>query len=276
MTATPGDAPIPALAVRELRGGTAGSTPLVLLHGFPVDSRMWESTVAQLPGDRTVLGVDLPGLGGSADVDLPTPPALEAAADAVALALAERGIDRAVVAGLSMGGYVALALLERHPALVAGLGLLDTKATADDDDARVNRLRIADAVEETGSVAEVLPMGTALLGESTRAARPTLAATLTAWIEDQQPTGVAWSQRAMAARPDRSHLLRAFEGPAMVLVGDEDQVTPASVAEPMAAALPAAQLVVVVRSGHMTAVEDPAAVAAGLGDLAQRVDAADA
>ncbi len=276
MNPTPGDASPPELAVIELREGAAGPMPLVLLHGFPVDSRMWEAAAAQLPGDRAVLGVDLPGLGRSADAGLPTEPALEAAADAVAQALAARGVDYAIVAGLSMGGYVALALLERHPGVVAGLGLLDTKSTADDEDARVNRLRIADAVEATGSVEEVLPMGAALLGESTRAARPTLAATLTAWIEEQQPAGVAWSQRAMAARPDRSDLLREFQGPAMVLVGDEDQVTPAAVAEEMAAALPAGKLVVVVRSGHMSAIEDPAAVAAALGDLGQRVDAADA
>jgi len=275
MTATPDEAPArdDLLAVRELRQGSADAVPLVLLHGFPVDSRMWDAAAAEAPGERAILAVDLPGLGGSAGFPLPSPPSLDDAADAVARTLAARGVDSAVVAGLSMGGYVALALLERHPGLVAGLGLLDTKATADDDDARANRLRIADAVETAGAVEEVLPMGGTLLGESTRASRPTLADTLTAWIAGQRPEGVAWSQRAMAARPDRSGLLAGFEGPALVLVGDEDQVTPPAVAEAMAEALPAGQLVVVVRSGHMSAVEDPSAVGAALGDLAQRVDA---
>lgn len=262
---------VPApLAVREL-SAPADAVPLVLLHGFPVDSRMWDTTVAELPGTRQVLAVDLPGLGGSADVP-PGEPTLDASADAVAAVLADRGITRAVVAGLSMGGYVALALLERHPDLVAGLGLLDTKATADEPDARTNRLRIADAVEATGSVDEVLPMGGVLLGESSRIARPELAAELTAWIDEQTPAGVAWSQRAMAARPDRTAQLAAYQGPVLVLVGDEDQVTPVDVAESMVHGLADAQLVVVVRAGHMTAVEDPAAVAAALSDLAQRAD----
>ncbi|MFI2753558.1 alpha/beta fold hydrolase [Cellulomonas sp. P22] len=261
------------LAVREHRGGSADAVPVVLLHGFPVDARMWDTTVAELPGDRRVLAVDLPGLGGSATVPLGEP-TLDASADAVAAALADRGITCAVVVGLSMGGYVALALLERHPDLVAGLGLLDTKATADEPDARANRLRIADAVEATGSVDEVLPMGGVLLGESSRVARPELAEELTGWIDEQAPAGVAWSQRAMAARPDRSEVLAAYRGPVLILVGDEDQVTPVDLAEAMTRGLTDVQLVVVVRAGHMSAVEDPAAVAAALADLAQRADTA--
>jgi pimeloyl-ACP methyl ester carboxylesterase len=173
-----------------------------------------------------------------------------------------------------MGGYVALALLERHPDLVAGLGLVDTKSTADTDEARANRLRIADAAEDGATVEPVRPMSSGLLGESSRAARPELVDLLADWIDDQPPAGVAWSQRAMAARPDRTEVLRAFAGPVAVVVGDEDTVTPVAAAEHLAGAAQDARLVVVARAGHMSAIEDPAAVAAALADLLQRADTA--
>lgn len=261
------------MTLHTYRTGDAG-LPLVLLHGFPLDHRMWDAAAAAVPGDRTVLAADLPGTPGAAD-DLPEP-ALEVSADRVAADLRAAGVERAVVAGLSMGGYVALALLERHPDLVAGLGLVDTKSTADTDEARANRLRIAAAAEDGATVEPVRPMATALLGESSRAARPELVDVLSGWIDEQPPAGVAWSQRAMAARPDRTDVLRAFSGPVQVVVGDEDTVTPVEAAEHLAKSAQDAQLVVVARAGHMSALEDPAAVAAALGDLCQRADSATA
>jgi len=257
------------MTLHTYRTGGAG-LPLVLLHGFPLDHRMWDAAAALVPGERPVLAVDLPGTPAD-DQELPEP-SLDESADRVAAELRAAGVDRAVVAGLSMGGYVVLALLERHPDLVAGAGLVDSKSTADTDDARANRLRIAAEADQSGTVAPVRPMSTTLLGESSRTSRPELVDTLAGWIEDQRPAGVAWSQRAMAARPDRTDVLRAYTGAALVLVGDEDTVTPVEAAEHMAAAVPQAALVVVPRAGHMSALEQPAAVADALGELAQRAD----
>jgi len=255
-------APLETFTLREGHG-----LPLVLLHGFPVDHRMWAEVAAALPGDVTVVAVDLPGLGGS---PLAGEPSLEAAADATAAALAAVGVRRAVVAGLSMGGYVALALAERHPDLVAGLGLVDTKSTADSDDARANRLRIADEAARAQTVDAVLGMPGAMLGETSKAVRPQLTARIEEWIRGQRPDGVAWSQRAMAARPDRTHVLEGFAGPVAVVIGEEDGITPAAEAEHMVAAAPSAQLVQVAGAGHMSAVEDAAAVADALADLLAR------
>jgi pimeloyl-ACP methyl ester carboxylesterase len=257
------------MTLHTYRTGGAG-LPLVLLHGFPLDHRMWDAAAALVPGERPVLAVDLPGT--PPDDDELGEPSLEVSADRVAAELGAAGIHRAVVAGLSMGGYVVLALLERHPGLVAGVGLVDSKSTADAEDARANRLRIAAAAESGGTVEPVRPMSTTLLGETSRTARPDLVETLAGWIEEQRPPGVAWSQRAMAARPDRTEVLRRFTGPVLVLVGDEDTVTPVEAAEHMAAAAPQAALVVVPRAGHMSALEQPAVVADALGELAQRAD----
>lgn len=260
-------------AVRRAAGPTPdeGGLPLVLLHAFPLDARMWDAAGALVPAPRPVYAVDLPGSPGHT-VDLPEP-SLDACADLVAAALADVGITRAVVAGLSMGGYTALALAERHPSLVAGLGLLDTKAVADTPQAAANRLARAGRLEASGSVAEVLPDVDVLLGETSRAARPDVRDLVVGWIAEQVPAGLAWQQRAMAARPDRTDVLRAYRGPVMVVVGDEDAPTPVAQAEAMAAAAGGAPLVVVRGAGHLTAVEDPAAVAAALADLVQRADA---
>ena len=120
-----------------------------------------------------------------------------------------------------------MALVERHPELVAGLGLVDTKSTADEEAARANRLRIADEVLATSSVEAVRGMRTTLLGATARATRPDLVETLDGWISSQPPDGVAWSQRAMAARPDRTAVLAGFAGPAAVVVGDGGRARPA-------------------------------------------------
>ena len=247
-----------------------GAPVLLLLHGFPLDHRMWDEVAQALPDDLAVLAPDLPGLGRSGLAGLGEA-SLEAAADAVAVAVRDSGVTSAVVAGLSMGGYVALALAERHPELVAGLALVDTKSTPDDNVARTNRLRLADEVEAAGAVDALRAMSVTLLGETSRATRADLIARLEGWIVEQPPIGVAWSQRAMAARVDRTAVLRTFTGPATVVVGAEDQLTPVSAAEHMVAALTDPVFVTVPGAGHMSAVERPLAVAHALADLIHRV-----
>lgn len=268
------------LQVHTLRRGAPERLPLVLLHGFPLDHRMWHDVTDLLAGDPTVLAPDLPGFGTSpagpdvaeavgADRDVPS---VEVMADGVAAALRAAGVGRAVVAGLSMGGYAAMALVERHPDLVAGLALVDTKSTADDDAGRAKRIHVAETVVAEMRIDAVLGMRTSLLGATNRIARPDLADRLERWIRDQGPQAVAWAQRAMAARPDRTAVLAAYTRPSVVVVGEEDEVAPVAAAEHMVAALPDADLVVVPRAGHMTSNESPEPVAAALALLLARAE----
>lgn len=259
--------------------GEGAGTPLVLIPGFPFDHRMWADVAALLPG-RTVLAVDPPGLGRSpapdaveAALGVDGPPSLGTSADAVAATLRRAGLGRVVVAGLSMGGYVALALVERHPDLVAGLALVDTRSTPDDDAGRGNRLRIARAVLASGDLTELAGVPLGQLSAVHGRERPDLVDRVGRWIGDQRPAGVAWSQRAMASRPDRSRVLAGFAGPAVVVVGEEDRITPVAAAEHMLDVLPAATLVVVPDAGHLTVVEAPDAVADALRTLLGQVDA---
>lgn len=269
------------LALHTLRRGRPGTLPLVLLHGFPMDHRMWWDVTDLLPGERTVIAPDLPGFGSSPSgpdvargvgVD-PGTPSIDVMGDGLVASLHHAGITRAVVAGLSMGGYVALSVLERHPNLVAGLGLIDTKATADDDAARTKRLEVADTVLREHRVDAVFGMRTSVLGATNRVSRPDLVQRVEGWICDQGPEAIAWAQRAMAARPDRTALLTGFTKPALVVVGDEDELAPVAVAQGMADRLADAELVVVPRSGHLTSNENPEPVASGLGSLLLRADA---
>jgi pimeloyl-ACP methyl ester carboxylesterase len=250
--------------------GTAA--PLVLLHAFPLERSMWRPVAGRLAaaGVPAVL-VDLPGLGES-----PLPdgvPDLAVSADAVAGVLDALELPRAVVAGVSMGGYVALALARRHPGRLAGLALVDTKAEADGDAARTTRERVAAAVEGPEGTAALDPMLEALLGPTTRADRAELAGEVAAALRAARPEGVAWSQRAMAARPDSTALLPGITVPAAVVVGAEDGLAPPAQAAAMAEALPDAVLTEIPRAGHLTPLEAPDAVAAALLGLAARVPA---
>ncbi|WP_233404713.1 alpha/beta fold hydrolase [Actinotalea solisilvae] len=263
--------------VHTVRRGAPGRLPLVLLHGFPLDHRMWLDVVDLLAGDPTVLAVDLPGFGASPSgpdvaqaLGAGPEPSLEVVADGVAAALRAEGVDRAVVAGLSLGGYVAMAMVERHPELVAGLGLVDTRSTEDTDEARERRREVARTVRAEMRVDAVLGMRTALLGATNRVARPDLSERLERWIRDQGPAAIAYAQEAMAVRPDRTAVLAGYRGPAVVVVGDEDEIAPVAAAQHMVDALADAELVVVPQAGHMTSNESPEPVAAALGSLLAR------
>lgn len=242
------------LAYREAGDGQ----PLVLLHAFPLSSAMWLEQRNALSAHCRVITPDLRGFGGS---DLGNDePALEAAADDVVALMDRLDLDRVVLGGLSMGGYVAMMLLRRHPDRISGLLLADTKASADPDQARANRERIAQAVladpDNLVLVEEVLP---SLVGPTTVSDRPHIYGRVRGLVQQAPAAAVAWAQRAMAARPDSFEILRGCRVPALVVVGDEDKLSPPSDAQAMADVLPEASVVTIPAAGHLSAVEDPAA-----------------
>jgi pimeloyl-ACP methyl ester carboxylesterase len=241
------------IAYREVGRGR----PLVLLHAFPLSSAMWLAQREALADTCRVITPDQRGFGGSELGD--DEPSLDACADDLVRLLDRLELDQVVLGGLSMGGYVAMAFLRRHADRVAALLLADTKASADPEAARANRERIAQAVLEDDStvlVDDVLP---SLLGATTVASRPMVSGRVRGLVQAAPGPAVAWAQRAMAARPDSFDTLRAFERPALVVVGEEDQLSPVGDAQAMADALPQARLAVLAEAGHLTAVETPEA-----------------
>jgi len=233
-------------------------TALVLLHAFPLSAAMWTAQAAALAPVARVLAPDQRGFGGAPLGD--DPPSLDRAADDVVALLDRLALDDVVLGGLSMGGYVAMALLRRHPGRVRALVLADTKATADPPAARENRERIAARLEAEGTadvlVEDVLP---GLTGATTGRERPEVAQRVRRMVEEAPPAAAAWAQRAMAARPDSLDTLRQVDVPALVLRGDEDGLSSAEDVDTMVRALQKGRLETIAGSGHLSAVEAPGA-----------------
>jgi pimeloyl-ACP methyl ester carboxylesterase len=228
--------------------------PVVLLHAFPLSSAMWLGQREGLSGVCRVITPDLRGFGGSPLGD--EEPSLDVMADDVAETLDAEGVDRVVIGGQSMGGYVAMAFCRRHPRRVRGLILADTKASADSEAARENRERIAREVERDGT-GVLLRDG--LVGPTTRERRPMVYGRVRGLVQAAPPGAVAWASRAMAGRPDSFDTLRALRAPALVIVGEEDRLSPLADAEAMAMTVSDSRLVRIDRAGHLSAIEQPEA-----------------
>jgi pimeloyl-ACP methyl ester carboxylesterase len=256
----PSPPPLPPAAT------SGAGTPVVLLHAFPLDGRMWAPQVEALAGTYQVIVPDLRGFGAAADQAVEEA-GMDLLADDVARLLDDRGLDRVVLGGLSLGGYVALAFIGRHADRVTGLLLLDTKATADGDQARDARLEMAERVlaEGTGFVPEVmLPR---LLGETSRQHRPEVVERVAELIREQDPRSIAGAQRGMAARADTSDVLASIAVPTLVVTGEEDTVTGPEVGRELAAGIPGARFLLVEEAGHLVNLEQPEIVNEALLDF---------
>lgn len=240
----------------ELAYTDAGSGPVVVfLHGFPFDRSMWRGQVERLSASFRVIA---PGLRGHGETTFTSGPSTmeEMAEDVVAL-LDELNVPRAVVCGLSMGGYVALALYRAHPSRVRALVLADTRAKADTEDARRTREENARRALAEGMGPIVDSMLPKLLSERTRVREPETVARVREMMLGVKPEGAAAALRGMALRRDQTDLLPKIDVPVLVLVGSEDIVTPPSDAEAMHALIEGSRLQVVEGAGHVSNVERP-------------------
>ncbi|MFN8123632.1 MAG: alpha/beta fold hydrolase [Thermoleophilia bacterium] len=244
-------------------------TPLVLLHPYPVDAGFWDPVRALLRPERPVLTPEAPGFGAAA----PEPGwTVTGYADAVAGRIAEWAPGgRAAVCGLSLGGYVALAIAARHPGLLAALVLADTRAEPDDDTALAGRADGIARIEIEGAdgyLRDFLPR--VVSPSAPDAPRGALAA-----LAGRQPPGTLCDAlRALAGRVDRRPDLPSVACPTLVVVGEDDAATPPAVARVMADGIPGARLAVVPGAGPMTALERPDAFAALVEEHLAPVDAA--
>ena len=246
----------------------SGAPPLVLLHGFPVDARMWDAQVDALSDAWRVIAPDLRGFGRSQS---DTPFTIESLADDVRALLGELGALPCVLAGLSMGGYVALAYANKYPDDLRGLVLIDTKAEADTPEAREGRQKMIDLVRREGAKAVADQMLPKLLPKDAFERRPQAAQSLRRMIEACPPTTIEHALAAMRDRPDRAGELGAVSVPALVLVGEADAVTPPAGAEKMARAMRGAEFVVIRGAGHMAPMEQPEQVNRAVRAFLQRL-----
>ena len=235
--------------------GSGSAAPLVLVHGFPLDSRMWEAQIAALSGGgRRVVAPDLRGFGQSRS---DAPFSLESLADDIHGLLAAVGAIPCVLAGLSMGGYVALAYAKKYAGDLRGLVLIDTKAEADTAEGKAGREKMIELVRKDGAKAVADQMMPKMLAKDAAGPRPQVAAALRQIMESVSPKTIEHALAAMRDRPDRSGELSAIKVPTLVIVGDGDAITPPDVAEKMAGKIPGARLEVVRGAGHMSPMEQP-------------------
>jgi pimeloyl-ACP methyl ester carboxylesterase len=200
-----------------------------------------------------------PDLRGFGDAPAEPPLTLDRHADDVAALIGRLGARRAVVCGLSMGGYVALALWRRHPERVRALVLADTRAGADDEAQRARRVALAETARREGAAAVAASQLPGALGRTTREGDPARAEALRALMASASVEGIVGALDAMRTRPDSTALLPTIAVPTLVVVGAEDVLTPPKEARALAAAIPGARLVELAEAGHVSAWERPEA-----------------
>lgn len=260
-------AELPAGPVAYADVGPRDGLPVCLVHGFPHDRHVWrgqrEAVDGALAGLRLLLP-DLPGFGGSAPV---ADPSMDAYADAVVAVLDHAGVERAVLGGLSMGGYVAFAAWRRHRPRIAALLLCDTRPGGDDGAAREKRTALIATAEREGAGAVAAQQLPGQLGKTTRTRAPALVDEVERMLRRAPVHAITGALRAMMARPDSTDTLATIDVPTLVVVGDEDVVTPADEARTMAALVPSSRLVVVEGAGHLAPLEQPATVNAAIAEF---------
>ncbi len=261
-------APINGIRMAYFERGKVHDTTLLLIHGFPLDHRLWAAQIRGLSNEVRVLAPDLRGHGRSGLT--PGPLAMAGHADDLAALLDRLGIGRAVVAGLSMGGYVALAFWRRHRDRVQALALLDTRAEADSAVARAGRDAAVARVQQTGAAAiadEMLPRLLAPAG----LAHPKIAAVARRMMVEQPVAGIVGALGGLRDREDSRPTLATITVPTLVVVGQHDAITPPADAQALAAGIPGARLVTIPGAGHLSPMENPRAVNAALRSLLRSV-----
>jgi pimeloyl-ACP methyl ester carboxylesterase len=245
-----------------------GKPTIVLLHGFPLDARVWKAQRDELSKNYRVITPDLRGFGKSPSADSFT---MESIADDVHALLADMGALPVVLGGLSMGGYAALAYAKKYPTDLKGLLLIDTRAEADTPDGREGRQKMIELTRTKGSSAVAEAMMPKMLAADTPAKQPQVARELRTIMESQPPRTIENALAAMRDRPDYRKDLPSIAVRTLILVGESDSITPPAMAETLNKNIPNSQLVTIKNAGHMSPMEQPQQVNDAIRAFATRI-----
>lgn len=238
-------------------GMDGAGPPVVLLHGFPLNRAMWGPQVEPLRDRFTVITPDFRGFGESDTPDRPL--SMDDYAGDVLALLDSLGYESVILGGCSMGGYVAFRVVAVAAHRVRALLIADSRAEPDTEEARQRRQASMAQIDAEGPqrfLGEFIPR---LAGPTTRAQRPGVMAAVREIIGTPHPRSLTAALAAMAGRPDSRPLLPAITVPTLVVVGEEDDVTPLESSEAMVAGLPRARLEVIPAAGHLSNLEAPEA-----------------
>jgi pimeloyl-ACP methyl ester carboxylesterase len=230
--------------------------PLLFIHGWPHNRTLWTGQMSGLPTQARCIAPDLRGFGGS---PAKGPYTIARYADDLATLLDALAIDRVIACGLSMGGYVALAMLRHHRARLRGLILTSTRATADTPEAREKRARLIEFIQEHGMESLAGRQLRGMLGHATFDTRPEVRESLRLIMASSPKEGAIGALRAMMERPDSTDLLPTIDLPTLVVAGAEDTLSPPAEQQALAAAIPESRFELIAGAGHACAYERPAA-----------------
>lgn len=227
---------------------------MVLLHAFPLNGKMWEPQVEALRGTHRLITPDYPGFGYSPHP--PSQPDIGYYAEQVCFLLDRLGLERVVLGGISMGGYVAFACMRLFPERVSALILANTHPSPDSGEAKEGRKAIANKVAEEGvGVLPDLQLGRLLSRENLQDEE--LVGWVSSMMEESSPDGVVAALGAMRERPDSTPLLEKIPVPTLVVGGEQDGLSPPEVMGAMSDRLPDSRHVVLPGAGHLSNLEAP-------------------
>jgi pimeloyl-ACP methyl ester carboxylesterase len=247
----------------------AGSGPaIVLVHGFPLDHRIWDDQVTQLSSRFRVIAVDLKGFGKSASTEAFT---IDSMADELAEFISAVKAAPAVVAGLSMGGYIGFSLAVRHPEVLKGLAIVCSKAEADTAAGKEGRQKMAELAQTQGSKPVAEQMMPKMFCENTYKNRLELVEKLRQIMEACPSMTIANACFAIRDRADRTPGLPKLTMPVMIILGEKDAIIPADMGKTMASACRQGAFRLIAGAGHLANMEEPAAVSQVLADFAVKL-----
>lgn len=242
--------------------GSKNHPPVVFIHGFPFNSHMWDAQTALLEKNFFVVTYDQRGHGKSSVGDAQFP--LEFLVDDLQGVLDSLHLSKAILCGLSMGGYIALRAVERNPERVLGLILCDTRSEADSNEAKLKRIASIRTVKGEGVAAFGEGFLKAVFPPESFTARKEVVDKTRLMINTNPPLGVAGTLLALATRTDTTASLANIRVPTLILVGEKDGITPVAAAENMKAKIPGSQMFVIPNAGHLSNMDNPAAFNAHL------------
>lgn len=245
-------------------------TPVVLLHAFPFNSAMWAPQLESLGERFRFIVPDLKGFGDSDAPDERSSYSMDRYADELKALVDDLGVDRFVLAGLSMGGYIALAYMRKYADDVMGLVLADTRAEADPPEGKEKRSKQQDLVSDEGTAGLIETLTGALLAEDTRTNKPDVVKKAQAAMENA-PAGFIGALEAMKTRVDSTEALAKIDVPTLVIVGEKDGVTPPEAARKLHEHIGGSQLVVIPGAGHISNMEAPEAFNGALAEFLNRL-----
>lgn len=240
-------------AIKLHTQGSPANPCLVFLHAFPLSAAMWKEQINLFSEKFYCVAPDLPGFGESALSDHAV--TFESYVDSVLNALQAAKIEKAIWCGLSMGGYLALRMYERTPEQCRALILCDTKAGADGNEAKIKRWGAIQSLQKSRSEFVAAQWG-ALVGESSKS-NSALKVKFEEIVGNVPDAGIATGLVALATRTDSTEVLPKIAVPSLIIVGEEDKVTPVSEAQLMAKNISGSQLKILAQTGHLSNLEAP-------------------